>query len=160
MRRLSADSRGNATVEFALLSVFFFAVVVVVLDFAVYVQQKLRLGSAVEQASIMAFNTRDTVNPATLASYIASAAQTEVTPATTITCNQAQTCVNTARTCSCYDATTKLFVVAVCGTTCVSGALSGYYMTISASLVYRATIVPDRWLGGTTLRQSAVVRLQ
>lgn len=160
MRRLGPDQRGTATIEFALLSLFFFGVIVVALDFGMFVQQKLRLGSAVEQAGLMAFNTRDAVNPVNLSNYIVAAAQTKTAPTASITCNQGQSCVNSNRQCACYNAATGIFTDSACSTTCADGALSGYYLKISATMPYTTLVAPNAWLRGATLSQTAVVRLQ
>ncbi|WCT74598.1 pilus assembly protein [Sphingomonas naphthae] len=161
MRRLLSSERGTATIEFALVSLFFFGLVVVALDFGAYVQQKLRLGAAVEQGSIMAFNTRDSVVPANVSNYISAAARTATAPTTAITCNQGQACTNTGRTCACYNAASKAFTAAAsCSATCTDGALAGYYMTITSTTPYQAMIVPDALLSGRNLVQTAVVRLQ
>ena len=51
-----------ATVEFALLSVLFFFVMIAGLDIGMWYQQRLRLDSAVEHGSMVAFNSRSSVD--------------------------------------------------------------------------------------------------
>ena len=161
MRRLLSSERGTATIEFALVSLFFFGLLVVALDFGAYVQQKLRLGAAVEQGSIMAFNTRDAVIPVNVGNYIAAAARTATAPTTAITCNQGQPCTNSGRTCACYNAAARAFSAAAsCTAACADGSLAGYYMTITSTMPYSSMIVPDALLNGRNLVQTAVVRLQ
>lgn len=158
LRSLVRASRGVAAVEFALMSVFMFGVIVVALDFGVYAQQKLRLGSAVEQAAIIAFNTQVTTNIEGLRTYLQTAAGTTATPTVEISCNGTAACGN--GTCSCLTAAGGFTIMGSCNAPCASGALSGNYMKIAASTVYRSMVVPDRYLSGRSISQAAVVRLQ
>ncbi len=155
---LLRDVRGVATIEFALASVFMFGVIMVGLDFGVYAQQKLRLGSAVEKAAILAYNTQVTTNTSSISSYVVTAAGTTNTPNVAITCNGTSTCGDGK--CSCLTASGGFTIAATCNTTCSSGAISGNYMKIVATVIYPSMVVPDKYLGGKTMTQSAVVRLQ
>lgn len=156
--RLRSDQRGFAAVEFALISVFLFGTLTVGLDFGYYIQQKLKLGSAVEQAAILAYNTKVTTNTSTISSYVQNYAGTKVAPTVTITCNGTTTCGDGK--CSCITATGGFTIVGTCNATCAgSNAVSGNYLKIVATTPYTAVIVPDRYLGGSTITQAAVVRL-
>lgn len=159
LRSLLADRRGTATIEFALVSLFLFGTMMVALDFGFYTQQKLRLGSAVEQAAVLAYNTQVSSTTSTISNYVRDYAGTKNAPTVTITCNGTTACGDGK--CSCVNASGGFVVAATCNATCSgSSAISGNYMKIVASAVYPATIVPDSYLGGGTMTQSAVVRLQ
>lgn len=162
--RLCHDERGAAAVEFAFMSIFFFGVMVVALDFGVYVQQKMRLGSAVEAGAILAFNSRDAVNASSISTYVQQAAG--LTTAPTVNCNNGTTCVAlAARTNTDYrcinsangqlETTTRAN-----GDVCPSGGRAGYYLRIVASRTYAAMVVPNSFLGGDIMSQTALVRLQ
>jgi Flp pilus assembly protein TadG len=160
--RLGRAERGVATIEFALLSMFFFAAVMVALDFGVYVQQKMKLGQVVEQGAILAFNTRDSVNATTIQTYVKAAGGLTANP--TITCNGGTCAVAASRTSTdyrCINQTTGAIETATytAGASCSSGGNAGYYLKITATKTYRAIVVPNRFLGGSTMTQSAVVRL-
>ncbi|WP_294392676.1 TadE/TadG family type IV pilus assembly protein [uncultured Sphingomonas sp.] len=163
IRRFRRNERGAAAIEFAMLSLFFFSVVIVALDFAVYVQQNLRLGQAVEQGAILAFNTRNAPVPADIANFVRATAGLTTTP--TVTCNNA-TCQGisdrTDTSYRCIDATSGLILTTTYknGATCASGGNAGYYLRIVATRPYAAVVVPNKWLGGTTMTQTVVVRLQ
>jgi len=159
VRRLLSDRRGTASLEFALLSVFFFGLCTVALDFGLYIQQKLKLGAAVEQAGLMAFNTRGDFKPENIANYVNAAAGTSIAPETTVTCNQGQPCVNKDRPNVCWSTASKTFVTPP-GAACADGAEPGYYVTVATRMRYTSIVVPDRWLGGKDVAQSAVIRLQ
>ncbi|UAK25107.1 TadE/TadG family type IV pilus assembly protein [Sphingomonas nostoxanthinifaciens] len=166
MRRVTALLRarkGSATVEFALTSLFLFGVLVVGLDFAMYAQQKLRLGDAVEQGAMIAFRARTnapTVDTSGITSYIASVAGG--TPTISFECNGSSSCGSGATQSACVSAPAAAngwptFTAST--TTCASGGSPGYYLVIRATRVHSSVIVPDKWLGGTTIVQQAVVRL-
>lgn len=145
--------------EFAFLSLFFFAGVMVALDFGLYVQQKLKLGSAVEQGVVLAYNTKVGSNTSGISTYVQSYAGTKATPTVTITCNGTSTCGDGK--CSCVTSTGGFTIAASCNATCSgSSAISGNYMKIVAAETYQPMVVPNKLLGGTTMTQSAVVRLQ
>ena len=158
---LLRNARGSATVEFALISLFLFGTISVALDFGVYARQKLTLGSAVEQAAIVAYNTQVDSDTTPISAYVRAASGTSHTPTVAITCNGTTTCGDGK--CSCLTATGGFSIVGSCNSSCSSvgsNALSGNYMKIVASAAYSSIVVPNRWLGGTTMTQSAVVRLQ
>jgi Flp pilus assembly protein TadG len=160
-RRLRSDRRGVAAVEFALISCFLFATMMVGLDFGFYIQQKLRLGSAVEQAAMLAYDQQVTSNTATISSYIQTYSGVKVTPTVAITCNGTTTCGDGK--CSCITSTGGFTITTACNATCAaygSASVSGNYLKIVATTPYTAVIVPDRYLGGSTIMQTAVVRLQ
>jgi Flp pilus assembly protein TadG len=158
IKQLSSDQGGVAAVEFALASVMMFVVIMVGLDFGLYAQQKLRLGGAVEQAAVLAYNTQVGGTTTSISTYVQTAAKTISTPAVTITCNGTSTCGDGK--CSCLTSTGGFTIALSCNLACTSGAISGNYMKIVASAAYPSMIVPDKYLGGTTITQSAVVRLQ
>lgn len=163
MRRpgtLLAAREGSATVEFAFVSLFLFGIVMVALDFGVYAQQRLKLGSAVEQGAILAYNRQVGGDTSMIVNYVKAAAGTSATPAVTISCNGTSSCGDGR--CSCLTATGGFTTPSTsCNTACAgSSAISGNYLKIVATTTYRAVVVPDRYLGGKALTQSAVVRLQ
>ena len=160
--KILRDRRGNASIEFAFLSLFFFAGVMVALDLGLYIQQKLKLGYAVEQGAMLAYNTKVGSTTSGISSYISTYSGTRVAPTVTITCNGTTTCGDGK--CSCINATTGVFTLAgSCGAVCPAGSttnsVSGNYLKIVASETYQAMVVPNRLLGGSTLSQTAVVRL-
>ena len=156
---LFRDNRGVATIEFAFASLFLFATISVALDFGFNIQQKLKLGHAVEQAAILAFNQQTGSNTSTISNFVKAAAGTRNTPTVTITCNGTSTCGDGK--CSCINSSGGLVLAASCNATCAgSSAISGNYMKISASATYNAVIVPDQYLNGGTMTSNAVVRLQ
>lgn len=157
---LIRNKRGVATIEFALVSLFMFGTIMVALDFGFNAQQRLKLGSAVEQASIIAYNQQTGSDTSVISNFIAAAAGTKAAPTVTITCNGTGTCGDGK--CSCINSTTGAFVAAAsCNATCSgSSAVSGNYMKIVASSTYTSVIVPDKWLGGTNITSASVVRLQ
>ena len=157
---LFRDVRGVATIEFAFASLFLFATISVALDFGFNIQQKLKLGHAVEQAAILAFNQQTGSNTSTISNFVKAAAGTRNTPTVTITCNGTSSCGDGK--CSCINSSTGAFTLAAaCNTSCAgSSAISGNYMKISASATYNAVIVPDQYLNGGTMTSNAVVRLQ
>jgi Flp pilus assembly protein TadG len=162
-----ADRRGVATVEFALWSLLILAALLPCLDFATYLILEGRLGSAVQQASVLAYNMRnsDAINTAQLIGYVPSTASLPGSAVTTtVVCNGgAQSCAVpvASRQCSCVSGLTPTYTAAsACGTSCPNGATSGYYLTIRASYPYHAMDVPDRWLDGSTMTRAVTVRLQ
>lgn len=162
IRRLGSEEKGNATIEFALLSVMFFAIIMVALDFGLYLTYRLRMGAAVEQASLLAFNNRTNVDTTQLTNYITAGSQlSNGTVTVDIKCNGTATCVNTSRQCTCLSSDGKSYTSsASCGATCGNGSTSGYYLKIAASYPYEAVVIPDKWLDGMTINQSSIVRLQ
>lgn len=168
LRRLGRDRRGAAAIEFAFMSTFLFAVLLVALDFGAYVQQRLKLGQAVEQGAMIAFGQRanqPTVTTSTIASYVAAMGGGS-TVSTSFQCNGQTACssANTAQS-MCIGApaakngwpsftaanpTTKL---------CASGASPGYYLVIRATRTFKAVVTPDKYLGGKLMQQQTVVRL-
>jgi Flp pilus assembly protein TadG len=160
--RLRDEQRGVATIEFALLSVLFFFVMTAGLDLGMWYQQ--RLDSAVEQGAMIAFNSRTTVNQASIGTYVAAAAKLASSPTVTVGCNGGTSnCVNTSRTCACVSGTTPspTYTTAACNSACADGSLAGYYMNIKAVATSNTLLVPAAMLGGAmTQTRSAVVRLE
>ncbi|RYD86606.1 MAG: pilus assembly protein, partial [Sphingomonadales bacterium] len=130
------------------------------LDLGMWYQQRLRLDSAVEQGSMIAFNTRSTVDATAITTYVGAAAKLSATPTVTITCN-GSTCVNTGRTCACISGSTPTYVTTACNTSCGDGSLAGYYMRINAVATSNTMLVPQAMLGGSmTQTRTSMVRLQ
>lgn len=161
---LVGSQRGNATVEFGILALFFFGIVMVALDFGIYAQQRLKLGDAVEQGAVLAFNTSSALNTTTIANYIKTTAGLASTPQ--ITCNNGSTCASTASRGSsdyrCIDQTTGAISSTnyAVGAACAGGGNAGYYLKIVASRTYNSIAVPDKYLNGGTMSQTVIVRLQ
>lgn len=158
---LLCDGRGTATIEFALLSVFFFISLTAALDIGLWYQQRLRLDSAVDQGAMIAFGSRASVDQAAIGTFVAAAAKLSAPPTVTVGCNGgASNCVNTGRTCACVSGSVPTFTAAACNAGCADGSLAGYYMTIDASAASQTIIVSSSVLGGITQKRRAVVRLQ
>lgn len=161
---LRDDSRGMATVEFALLSVLFFFVMTAGLDIAMWYQQRLRLDSAVEQGSLIAFASRASVNQSAVSTYVAAAAKLSSAPVVTVGCNGGTSnCVNSGRTYACVSGTapTPTYTTAAANAVCADGSLAGYYMNIKAVATSNTMLVPAAMLGGSMVQtRSAVVRLE
>ena len=164
LRALRRDERGVAAVEFGIWSVIFFLTMTVALDFGMYINYQLKLGGAVEQASVYAFNTRDNVNMTTIRDYaVAASGLTSPAPVVTVGCNGGTSnCVNAARKCACItgSAPTPTYTETTCGQACPAGGNAGYYLNIKAQYLYSPVLVPNRWLEGNKITETAVVRLQ
>ncbi len=162
--RLRDDQQGMATIEFALLSVLFFFVMTAGLDIGMWYQQRLRVESAVEQGSMIAFNSRTAVDQSAIATYVAAAAKLSTAPVVTVGCNGGtNNCVNTGRTYACISGTTPTptYTTAALNAACADGSLAGYYMTIRAVATSSPMLVPSAMLGGNMVQtRSAVVRLE
>ena len=162
--RLRDDRRGVATIEFALMSVLFFFVMTAGLDLGMWYQQRLRLDSAIEQGSMIAFNSRSAVDQAAIGTYVAAAAKLSTAPTVTVGCNGGTSnCVNASRTCACVSGATPTptYTTAACNATCADGSLAGYYLNIKAVATSTTMLVPAAMLGGNMVQtRSAVVRLQ
>jgi Flp pilus assembly protein TadG len=160
---LLRHQKGSASVEFALVSLFFFGIVMVGLDFGIYAQQNLKLGNALEQASVIAFNARSTepvVDKTQLSNYIT--ATVGGSPTVTIQCNGASTCDSSAPASKCIGALSNgwpTFSAPSSSGSCTSGATPGYYVVIRATKTYKSVVVPDKYLNNGTMQQQAVVRL-
>jgi len=162
---LARDQRGSATVEFALASLFLFGIMLVGLDFGVYAQQSLRLGSAVQQGAVIAFNNRAaaTVDTGSVGNYITATAGGS--PTMSYQCNGG----------SCSGTLTAMCLSALAGmggwpaytaattsngvSSCADGAAPGKYLVIRATRTFKSVVVPDQYLGGKTMTQQAIVRL-
>jgi Flp pilus assembly protein TadG len=172
-RRIAAlrdDERGAATIEFALWSALFFAIVIVALDFGMYRIYQMRLGSAVEQGAMLSFNDRTNFGQtsfATIQTYMRSAAALPGpnTMTATATCNSlSANCVTKAagRTCVCISGAAPTFSAPqACGSPCaVGGSTAGYYAVLSAQYTYTPAVIPTSWLSNRIMSERAVVRLQ
>jgi len=167
LRAFLRQQKGSATVEFALVSVFFFGILMVGLDFGIYAQKTLKLGNAVEQASIVAFDARaaqPAVNTNQISTYITSVVGGS--PTVTIRCNGVATCDGTAPATQCIGAPataggwpTFTTPTASGGTVCTNGAVPGYYVVIRATQTYKSVVVPNQYLNNGAMQQQAVVRL-
>lgn len=167
MRRrqhLAGDERGAATVEFALLTLFFFVFILLALDVAGYFVQRSQLAAAVSAASMSAFANRTSVPFDTLPGYVQNAARLRSAPQVSIACNGVSGgCINSNRSCACLSKS-GAYTAAVCGSVCVGGATAnstaGYYLQISAASQYDAAVLPQGMMNGASVVQSVVIRLQ
>ncbi len=170
LRRISIrrDRRGVATIEFALLTCFVFAILLAALDFGMFFIQRSNLGAGVASAAVYGFSNASTVPYASLPAMVSAVAGAPVASDVTVTieCNDGSTpCVNQSRQCACLTDAGGFRATATCGEACTgsgTGAVStsGYYLKVKATYQYRPTVVPPDVFGDTTLQQSAVVRLQ
>jgi Flp pilus assembly protein TadG len=168
MRDPFRDGRGSATIEFALLTCFFFAVVLGALDFGMFFIQRSDLSGGVSTASIHSFANRDAVAFANIPAMVTAASKAPGGSAVsvTVTCNAGTaSCVNTNRVCACLTSANAFIDASSCGAPCTggnmtSGSTAGYYLTIAASYPYAPAVLPRGALGSATVRQTAVVRLQ
>lgn len=165
---LWVHQKGSASVEFALVSLFFFGIVIVGLDFGIYAQQNLKLAHVVEQASVVAFNARagqPTVNTDQLSNYIT--AVVGGAPTVSFRCNGSADCAGAAPASKCIGPPVSSGgwpsftdpTGSASNLTCASGAIPGYYLVIRATRTYRSVVVPDKYLNNGTMQQQAVVRL-
>jgi Flp pilus assembly protein TadG len=158
-RLLLSDIRGVAAIEFAFVSLFLFGTITVALDFGYNAQQRLKLGNAVEQAAVVAYNQQTGSDTSTISSLVIAASGIKNAPSVSVTCNGTTTCGDGQ--CSCITSSGGFALAATCNAKCPGSiAISGNYMKLAATATYNAVIVPDRWLGGSTIRSSAVLRLQ
>ena len=164
-RDIFRQQRGSATVEFALASLFLFGIMLVGLDFGIYTQQSLRLGSAVQQGAVIAFNNRgsSTVDTDAIGNYITAASG--ASPTMSYQCNGGS-CSGTL-TAMCLAPTTPsngwpTFTAATTSngvSSCANGAAPGKYLVVRATRTFQPVVVPDKYLGGKTMTQQAIVRL-
>jgi len=164
LRSFFADRKGTAAVEFAFVSLFFFATLMVALDFGFYTQQKLKLGASVEQAAILAYNkqigTAATPTTTTVRDYVQNYSGLQTAPTATVTCNGGGTAVCGDGKCSCITSTGTFTYPVACNAACPTGGVAGNYLKIDAQATYHAVIVPNQYLNNSTIKQTAVVRLQ
>jgi len=162
------DTRGVATIEFALVTCFLFAILLAALDFGMFFVQRSNLGSGVASTAVYSLSNAAAVPYATIPTMVASVAGAPGTAnlAVTFECNGgAAPCVNQSRQCACLTDAGGYRPTATCGEACSgtgtgAGSTSGYYLKVKASYAYGPVVVPARIFGDTTLAQSAVVRLQ
>ncbi|MFW2831264.1 TadE/TadG family type IV pilus assembly protein [Sphingomonas sp. ID0503] len=170
-RRLLSDDRGVATIEFALWCSMFFVLIIVALDFGMVRIYQMRLGAAVEQGAIIAFNQRTSLSTATgesIKTYVASASGLPGMSATSVylDCNSKTLnsgCVSAGRIFRCLTingSTYEFSAPQAQGSACTGGATAGYYLTIIARYVYHPVIVPNSWLNNKTISAKTVLRLQ
>ncbi|MFZ5747239.1 MAG: hypothetical protein ACOY45_06220 [Pseudomonadota bacterium] len=155
------------TIEFALTSLFLFAMTLTGLDLAGFYIQRSNLRAAVSAAAVSAFATRDAANYAGLVSYVQRASRAPDPSGVTVTtgCNGGTSnCTNTGRTCSCLSTTGTYVAAASCTATCSGGATSGstagYYLNIQARYIYTPLILPRGLMGNTAIAEAVTVRLQ
>lgn len=168
LRAVLRDTRGAATAEFAVICVFFFAVMMGGMDIAMFLIQQAKLGQAVSAGSASAFQARSTVDFANLQTYVrqASRAPAGTTVAVATSCNGGATvCGNSSRTCACLSQTGTYTAAASCTASCTgtgmsSGTTAGYYLTVSASYPYRPVLLPNGFMTGKTVQRSVTLRLQ
>jgi Flp pilus assembly protein TadG len=162
--RVRHAEEGAATLEFALLTLFFFLSALLALDVASYYVQRSQLAEAVSAGSMSAFANRTAVPFQTLPTYIQNAARLPSAPQVSIGCNGSVSgCVNTGRSCACLSKTGG-YASATCGSSCPAGSTpnstAGYYLQITASSQYRAMVLPRGMLNGMPIVQSVTVRLE
>lgn len=165
IRRLLQERRGAATIEFALLAVFFLGVMLVALDIGTYLIQRSSLRQAVSAAATSSFSQRDTVNYAAIPEYVRRAARAPATTLVTTNCNGSSVCTNSARSCACLTRTATYVAAASCGTPCsgsgmVASSTAGYYLRITASYGYQPLVLPRGLLTASSISETATVRLQ
>jgi hypothetical protein len=84
----------------------------------------------------------------------------------TVSCNNGAACVTAAVRSStdfrCVNSATGAIDSSAyaAGAACASGGNAGYYLKIVATRTFSSVAVPNRWLGGSAMTQTAVVRLQ
>ena len=164
LRALFRHQRGSATIEFAFASLFLFGIIMVALDFGMYAQQNLKLGSAVEQGAVIAFKAGASgFNQSTIGNYVS--ATVGGSPTMSYQCNGGacsganNKCIGAPAVAGGWPTFTAATVDASGKFTCASGAAPGYYLVIRATRTYQSVVVPDRYLNGGTMQQQAVVRL-
>lgn len=165
LSRLRRDSSGVATIEFALLSVLFFGVMMAALDIGIWFQQRLRLDAAVEQGAMLAFNQRaglDTAAATSIGNFVASAAKLKANPVVVVGCNGGtNNCASAGRNSFCVSGSPPSVTYTQTTNPCGDGSLPGYYMTITATATSSTVVMPATLLGGAlTQTRRAVVRLQ
>lgn len=167
--RLRASEKGAATVEFAVMTVAFFVVVMGGMDIAMYFTQQTRLSEAISAASTSAFQNRASVNFAGLQTYVQQAARPPAgtTVSVAAVCNGAAgtACTNASRTCACLSQSGTYTTAASCTATCSGTGMSanttaGYYLTINATYTYRPVLLPDGVMAGKTVKRTITTRLQ
>lgn len=164
LRGLARDRRGASSVEFALSMMMVLSVVLIGLDFGVYVMQKKQLWEAISRASLYAMANSDSVTSTQMSSYVQGSLSLPGTaPTVNVTCNGSSTCVTTGRTCSCLTVSaggTPSFTSATCSTSCGNGSRSGYFMTVTATYPYRALFGNNPALSGRIMAATTTTRLQ
>ena len=163
-RRPRSCRRGTTSVEFALWTALFFALVMVALDFGLYHIQSERADQGVAAAAVQTFHQGSSANFASIPAYVqALAGDNGLT--VTASCNgTAGACTNLNRACACLKSDAS-FVALACGTSCsgtgmTAGSTAGYYLTITASRNFTAMLVPRGMLNNAVIRRSTTVRLQ
>lgn len=160
-RSLARDRRGVATIETALWVSLVCLPLVAGFDYALFTMRRLNLNSAIEQAAISAFQTRDAVDKTQIAAIVTAGYSTATV---TVTCNGTTTCTNTSRPCSCpqgYSAGVPTFTAAAsCSTACTDGTKAGYFMTIRGQATYRPLFALAGINPPTALDQTVTVALQ
>jgi len=159
------NQRGSATIEFAMASLFLFGIMLVGLDFGIYAQQNLRLGGAMQQAAVVAFNNRasSTVDTSSLGNYVSAAAGGS--PTMSYQCNGGSCSGTWTSMCIGAPTTSGGWPTFAAATTsngkpsCADGATPGNYLVMRATRTYQAVVVPDKYLGGKTMTQQVIVRL-
>jgi Flp pilus assembly protein TadG len=162
-RCLASNSRGVAAVEFALLSSLFMIFGLITLDFGLSFIARQRITSAVSQGELYAFDNYSngqTIATSTITSYVQSVANLSAVTAT-VTCNGSTTCSGASSSCYCLTSAPVAYsLAATCSGTCADGSAPGYFLTIAASYSFQPLIAADTALVGTTISDSATVRLR
>jgi Flp pilus assembly protein TadG len=164
-RRLSGDRQGSVSVEFAIWTIIIFFGFLPVLDFAAYLIEEQNLSTAVTDAALVAYDQRNAASLGTdqIKAYVTgSTGLGSGQVNATLTCNGGlQSCSTAAssRTCACVSGSPATYSASACGSTCASGAQSGFYITVQASHTHSSLVV-NPWLDGTIITNATTVRLQ
>jgi len=166
-RKIALDTGGAVAVEFAIWSAMIFMIVLVSLDFGVYLLHAGRIASASEQAAIVAYNRRDAgpVDANLLGKFLNDSARVPGGAVrTNVTCNgssgacQAEPAL---RQCVCVSGSAPSYTASEsCGDVCSSGATSGYYVTLESEYDFKPFVGANPMLKGKVIGQSVTVRLQ
>jgi Flp pilus assembly protein TadG len=164
-RRLSVDRRGSVSVEFAIWTIVIFFGFLPVLDFADYLIEEQNISTAVTDAALIAYDQRNatTLNTSQITTYVTGSTGLGTGQiSATLTCNGGlQPCSTAApsRTCACVSGSPATFTASTCGSTCASGAQSGFYLTVQATHTHTSLVV-NPWLNGAIITSATTVRLQ
>ncbi|HZV11173.1 MAG TPA: hypothetical protein VFF94_15530, partial [Novosphingobium sp.] len=137
-----------------------------VMDVGWYFILQRKLAQAVSSAAVSAFTNRGAVSFSNIPAYIQ--AQSGLSSASvSVVCNgaSATACTNSSRTGACLSTGGVYTATSAVGTTCSgssysTGAVSGYYLTITATASFKAIILPGRFFDGSTISRTATIRLQ
>lgn len=164
LKTLWRDCGGAAAIEFGVLTSAFFLTFLGVLDFGTYFVQDSRLAQAVSDQANYTFKNRAAVSfsQSTIQTYVRQASGTSAT--VTVTCNGGSdnaSCSSSMSSCKCLSSTGAYAASASCGAACTgtgysAGAVSGYYVKISAAHTFPGMIL----LKNAPVSRSVTIRLK